>query len=324
MNKEIAIAGFLLSVNLVYTQNTDTYGKLVRKADSLYKLKEYKNSADMYSEAFKSFGWKGFSSNRYNAACSWALANVPDSAFFNLQKIAKGYFKNYDRIIVDTDLESLHNDPRWNPLIQKIKENRDSADSRLNKSLVNQLGIVYNDDQTFRANYEELEKKFGPDSKELKANNKKVHEKDSINLIKVKAILDTYGWLGPEVVGGLGSEALFLVIQHTDIVTQEKYLPMLRDAVKNGKASSSQLGYLEDRIELRNKRKQIYGSQISKYPGTNTFYVSPLLDPDNVDKRRAGIGLEPLADYAKNWNITWNCELYKKELPAIELVHKEY
>ena len=31
--------------------------------------------------------------------------------------------------------------------------------------------------------------------------------------------------------------------------------------------------------------------------------VSPLEDPDNVDKRRAEVGLGPLADYVSNWNI---------------------
>jgi hypothetical protein len=49
----------------------------------------------------------------------------------------------------------------------------------------------------------------------------------------------------------------------------------------------------------------------------------PLEDPDNVDKRRAAVGLEPLADYVKSWDIEWNVEAYKKQLPAIEAKQKK-
>jgi len=56
--------------------------------------------------------------------------------------------------------------------------------------------------------------------------------KDSINLIKVMKILDERGWLGKNVVGEQGNKTLFLVVQHADLEYQQKYLPMMRDAVK--------------------------------------------------------------------------------------------
>jgi len=45
---------------------------------------------------------------------------------------------------------------------------------------------------------------------------KKMREVDSINLAKVKAILEKYGWLGPQDIGRKANLALFLVIQHAD------------------------------------------------------------------------------------------------------------
>jgi hypothetical protein len=42
-----------------------------------------------------------------------------------------------------------------------------------------------------------------------------------------------------------------------------------------------------------------------------------------MDERRAEVGLQPLADYVKFWNITWDVEQYKKDLPAIEAREKE-
>ena len=63
------------------------YNALVREAYALYQQKQFSESAARYSAAFEALGWKGYSEDRYNAACSWALAGVPDSAFFNLQRI---------------------------------------------------------------------------------------------------------------------------------------------------------------------------------------------------------------------------------------------
>ena len=80
----------------------------------------------------------------------------------------------------------------------------------------------------------------------------------------------------------------------------------MREAVKKGNARSSSLALLEDRVSLRKGGKQIYGSQIGRDQGTGDHYVLPLEDPENVDKRRAEVGLGPIANYISNWNITWD------------------
>ena len=128
--------------------------------------------------------------------------------------------------------------------------------------------------------------------------------------------------MGTDKIGSQGNRTLFLVIQHADIKTQEKYLPMMREAVKNSRASASHLALLEDRVALRKGGKQIYGSQIAT-PKDCEAYVEPLDDPDNVDKRRAAVGLGPLADYVQHWNLKWDAEAYKKQLPEIERKEKE-
>ena len=317
MKQKALILAFFLSTLLTFGQNIpQEYFDLVKKADSLYNAKDFRSSANKYSDAFKANGWKGLSNDRYNAACSWALAAVPDSAFFQLDRIAtKSNYTNYGHITTDPDLNSLHNDNRWKPLIEKIKQNKDKAEVSLNKPLVAILDSIYIEDQTYRKQIDGIEKKYGWESKEMKDHWKIINEKDSINLIKVKSILDKYGWLGADVVGGQGNSTLFLVIQHSDQSTQEKYLPMMREAVKNSKAQGSSLALLEDRVALGQGKRQIYGSQIGRDPETKIYYVSPLEDPDNVDKRRAEVGLGPLSDYVSRWQIKWDVEQYKMDLP---------
>ncbi len=96
----------------------------------------------------------------------------------------------------------------------------------------------------------------------------------------------------------------------------------MREAVKNGKAFPANLAYLEDRVAVRQGKKQIYGSQIGGDPETQICYVLPLEDPDNVDKRRAEAGLPPLAEYVIQYEIKWDVEQYKKDLPSIEAKEK--
>lgn len=322
MKKTILLFGCFILTHFSFGQNAD-YSALVKKADSLYNAGNYKVSALTYSEAFKANDWTGLSNDRYNAACSWALANNSDSSFFQLNRIAtKANYVNYGHITTDPDLNSLHNDKRWIPLLEVIKQNKEKAEVNLNNPLVAELDSIYTQDQKYRLQIDEIEKKYGWASNEMKAHWKIINEKDSINLIKIKLLLDKYGWLGTDVIGEQGNSTLFLVIQHSDIATQEKYLPMMREAVKNGKAKGSALALLEDRVALRNGKRQIYGSQIGRDNATKLYYVSPLEDPDNVDKRRAEVGLQPLADYVNHWQIKWDVEKYKKGLLSIEAKEK--
>lgn len=305
-------------------QTGEAYDSLTTKALELYEAKQYRASADAYSAAFKTLDWKGTAEDRYNAACSWALAGVPDSAFYQLERlVSKMNYRNYDHITSDTDLNNLHADQRWHVLIEQVKVNREKAEINLNKPLVHLLDSIYDKDQEPRHRIDKVREQFGNNSKEMTALWEEISFNDSMNLIIVSEILDKHGWLGPNVVGDKGNSVLFLVIQHSDLPVQEKYLPMMREAVKNGLAKPSSLALLEDRVALRQGRLQIYGSQISTDPNTGESYVQPLEDPDHVDERRASVGLGTLAAYVKHWKLEWDVEEYKKNLPRyLELQKK--
>ena len=283
---------------------SQTYSELLDKADSLYEAKDYRSSGIAYNEAFKASNGKGKPIDRYYAACSWALAGFPDSAFYYLNLVAtESKYIAVEEFINDEDLLSLHTDNRWKQFIDNIKSNKEKAEAKLNKPLAEELEIVYFDDQKYRKMIDDYNQKYGSESKEMKDLWKIIIEKDSINQVKVISILDKYGWLGEEVVGEHGNNALFLVIQHANLKTQEHYLPMMLQAVKDGKAVASSLALLIDRIEMRNGRPQVYGSQITRENGN--FVVYRIIDEVNVNNRRAEVGLEPLEKYVRHWNIDY-------------------
>lgn len=324
MKKTFFTLLILISSINTFGQNIETYNGLITEALSLYDSKNYYKAGEKFSEAFEVNGGKGNVTDRYNAACSWALANEKDLAFIQLFKIAEnGNYSNVNHITKDTDLISLYKDKRWKKVIKKVKANKEKAEANLDKNLMAKLDTIFQEDQNYRQQIKGLEEKYGRESNELKAHWKMINMKDSINLIKTTKILDKHGWLGQDVIGQQGNSTLFLVIQHSDIKTQEKYLPMMKEAVKKGNASSSSLALLEDRIALRKGEKQIYGSQIGRNQETGEFYVLPLADPENVDVRRAEVGLGTIQEYVGFWKITWNVEEYKLKLPEYEAKQKK-
>jgi len=134
---------FVISSSFLFGQSvSQNYSDLVRKADSLYQVKDYKNSALAFSGAFKANDWSATSNEHYNAACSWALAKVPDSAFYHLNYVAtKMNYTDYGHIKGDPDLKSLHSDKRWQPLIEVVKANKDIAYSNIDFITIDRFKI---------------------------------------------------------------------------------------------------------------------------------------------------------------------------------------
>ena len=194
------------------------------------------------------------------------------------------------------------------------------AETTVDKALQTELLAILEEDQQGRQQIDAVTKKHGFNSPEVRALWKSIAEKDAVNLAKIKAILDTRGWVGPEVVGKKANSTLFLVIQHSDTATQQRYLPLLRAAVKEKTAFPNQLALMEDRVALAEGRRQTYGSQLRSNPKDGHYYVSPLEDPDHVDERRAAVGLGTMAENLKRWNLPWDVAAYKAQLPELEIL----
>jgi hypothetical protein len=295
-------------------QTNPGYSENIKKAEQLYYSKDYINSAKTYAVAFALNDGKATIDDRYNAACSWALAGNKDSAFYHLFVAAqKAKYDNYGHITTDTDLNSLHDDAKWNELLAIVMKNKETAEANYIKPVVAILDSVYIEDQKYRKDIVQMIKDSGMSSQVVQRQLKLMNHADSVNLLKVTKILDEYGWLGFDKVGRTGALTIFLVIQHSPLEVQQKYLPMMREAVQKKQASAGNLALLEDRVALREGRKQIYGSQVGTDTVTNKNYLLPLEDPDNVDARRAQVGLGPLADYLKMFDMEWNPEAFKKQ-----------
>ncbi|HBZ66178.1 MAG TPA: hypothetical protein DEO70_05015 [Bacteroidales bacterium] len=133
------LLSLLICATTLHAQNSHSrYEKLIQKADSLYHVKDYNTSAETYTEAFKTGSSLITSKHRYDAACTWALANNPDSAFFYLNWItAVMNYTNLGHLKADPDLLSLYKDSRWEPLLEAVLGNKKKAFPNLDMVPVN-------------------------------------------------------------------------------------------------------------------------------------------------------------------------------------------
>ena len=125
----------------------------------------------------------------------------------------------------------------------------------------------------------------------------KLDETDSTNLAAVSQILDTYGW--PSGLSDEANKAIFLVIDHSDLRTMNKYIGLFREAVEKGYLSMNDLVTMEDRMLMNAGKPQKYGTQAYSLveDGKAVIYIWPVEDPDKLDALRKSVGLMPIEDY---------------------------
>jgi hypothetical protein len=78
---------------------------------------------------------------------------------------------------------------------------------------------------------------------------------------------------------------------------QKEMLPLLRDAYRAGELPGRFYALLLDPVLVREGKPQIYGTQAKGQWKDHEPVLEPIEDEANVDRRRAEVGLPPLAEY---------------------------
>ena len=122
---------------------------------------------------------------------------------------------------------------------------------------------------------------------------------DGENIKRVEEIIAKYGYPGKALVGTPENRAAWIVIQHSSPQVIQKYLPMLREAVKNGDLDRQSLALTEDRNLMYQGKKQIYGSQFFEVNGKPAFW--PIENSEKVNELRKEAGfVQTIEEYSKD------------------------
>ena len=81
---------------------------------------------------------------------------------------------------------------------------------------------------------------------------------------------------------------------------------MLTESVAKGESEGWHLAFLEDRILMRNKKKQLYGTQAVWDKTLRKNKIYPIEDLKNVNQRRKKLGLESIEKYAESNGYIFN------------------
>ena len=123
---------------------------------------------------------------------------------------------------------------------------------------------------------------------------------DRANTLEVRRILNYCGWPRSSGQGKEASNLMWLLVQHADRDRsfQKVALHAMSRAVDEGEASARDLAYLSDRINTAEGRPQLYGTQL-KMEKCSVLEFFKIDRREDVEKRRAKIGLPPLEEYEK-------------------------
>jgi hypothetical protein len=122
-------------------------------------------------------------------------------------------------------------------------------------------------------------------------------EIDRDNTAWLLSVVRDRGWPLLSQVGDDGALAAWLLAQHADASPeiQREFHAALSEAVAGEEALPANLAYLEDRIRVNSGRPQLYGTQFMD--DSSGFGPQPIENPDQLDGRRAAVGLEAFEDY---------------------------
>ncbi len=257
--------------------------KLVVEASIALDARQYDKAAELYVRAIE----LGTASSRpaYSAACCLAQLGRKDDAFKYLNVAIDQGWTDLEQLSSDPVLEPLRTDERWAATIKRCEEDWDAFRERLGNPEL----------------YDELMRRMAIDqqARNPKAPDEKAMARiDADNTAWMKEVLEKHGWPGYSMVGREGAQAAWLLIQHADAdpVFQRRCLELLTAAYEKGDAGATDVAYLTDRVLLAEGKAQRYGTQFWTIDGE--LRPRPIEDEANVDRRRAEMGLEPLATYA--------------------------
>jgi len=117
------------------------------------------------------------------------------------------------------------------------------------------------------------------------------------NAAALDAVLAEHGWPGTALAGADGCAAAWAIAMHAIGLPalQRRALALLEEAVARGDAPPELAARLVDRIRFNEGRPQRYGT-IFDWDERGALSPGPIEAAEDVDRRRAAVGLPPLAE----------------------------
>lgn len=291
----VCIPVFFYCHNMAIAQSGILFHKgLFLSSDSLYNAGEYQKAIESRLSKIEQKGDR-IGSDSYIIAQCYALLEMPDSAFYYLNRYVDGTNKDYRSVFVDEDFGLLRkNKTEWAKISDRIEDTfLKDLEAPINKEYALELfrlGTEYLRYSFTDISYKRTEE---PSPRQIWRKQTKVR-KDFDKLVR------KYGFPTPSKVGYDATGFTLDIMLYPGI--EEKYYLMAKKAFEDGDYLSVNFAWITDRWLNQNGKRQLYGTVFSSelsFDGSRTSVLMPVEDFKNLNKRRAEIGLQTIEEDAK-------------------------
>ncbi len=214
----------------------------------------------------------------YNAACCHARAGQADAAFGKLDRAIADGFDQVEHVKVDSDLDTLHADPRWQAMLAELDRKTAARRARQNQ----ELSRLYAEDQADRAGgFASIDW-----SKVTPRDHAREKRIDEIVASGKARVADD--WFHAAMVHQHGDGLESIRKAHSYALAASAIDPAFKSARWLAAAS-------EDRLLVRQGKKQRWGTQYSK-KGDGVPWKLDDYEPATTDEERAVWNVPPIAE----------------------------
>jgi len=241
--------------------------------------------------------------NIYNLACALSINKQLDRCFQYLAMAVE--MEPSLEPLMEPDLVTARDDQRWGPFEDKLVA-----------TLNAKLGHPYKDvdyakalwrlrawDQAFFIEVGIAGRKVGMKSSVVEALWKFKFMIQQRNQAELERLIAGKGWPRVAGVGREAAMAAYLVTMHSNDGMQKKYLATIKEICEENELPWERYALIYDRSLFNEGRPQRFGTHLSYNEKTKTQELYPLEDESKVDEWRKEIGLPPLEEYLKQFNI---------------------
>lgn len=193
--------------------------------------------------------------------------------------------------------------------------------------LAKEIKKMRDEDQKMRIKWSGMIQKEKTETQKFKDLTQALIAKDRLNTVRMRSIVEQYGWPTYDLVGRGPSNNAWLIVQHADRnpLFQAKCLPLLKKAVEEDQANPSNYAYLYDRVQVAKGEKQLYATQSTSNNALFEGKFYPIEDESNVQSRREAMNIQrPVEEYASSMGFSYSIPSEEEAMTRAEQQHKAY
>lgn len=241
----------------------------------------------------------------HRLAAYHALLGEADSAFKFLNTPVE-HSDEMLEVFQDQRFDNIREHAHWDHTMQGILERWQAQTPEGNIDYLLAIKEIFYKDQVLRAELEEIAITEGRDSEAFRKQAQAAYVQDSLNLWRLDALIDQYGWPTVAAVGAGQVSDVVTALLHAALSLKLKYAQEVEQAAALGEIPKVLLCYYRDKISIEQNGAQDYGTQVYWDKESGEIRLFPIEDAHDVDRRRSEMGLDSLHHYVNRMQESYS------------------